>query len=134
MKRIVDALARDRDALGSQTVLQLSQRNIRLACHHLVQPILMLGQLPFLLAAHLARRIAARLTPSADKRYCARRTHTKPTRRRPGRTPRLHRLDNPFAKIKRMTIPHIVPPITQDTRSWGRRESTNPIRVNPELL
>jgi hypothetical protein len=134
MKRVIDALTRNRDPFGGQTIPQFPQGDIRLGRQNLMQPILVPREPPPLLTPHLARGIAACLSPPPDKNNRARSAHAKAPRRRASRTPRPHRLDNPFAKIKRMTIPHIVPPIPPTTTSRGNRESPIPIRVNPDLL
>jgi hypothetical protein len=100
MKRIVDALPRDRDPSVGQTVLQFAQRDISIGIHHFMQPILVPGQFPFLLTADLTRAVTARPAPLADKDDRTRKTNAEPARRRTSRTSTSNGFNNSLAKIK----------------------------------
>ena len=73
-----------------------------------MKPVFVTGKFPSLLNAHLAGSVAPRLPPTHQKSGRARRTDSKTPRRRSRRATFLRRFNTPFAKIKRMALPHIV--------------------------
>ena len=111
VKRIVDALTGNLDPPGQQTLAQFGQCDIRLRCHDLMQPILMPSQFALLLTAHLTGPVAAGLSPTPDQRNRTRCAHPKMTTRRPRRAKCSSPVYDPLAKVKRMSVSHILYPI-----------------------